>query len=159
MKWHCLDIKEILTVTGSDTEGLTEDKVLQKQAEHGLNVLEEKKKKPAWLLFLGQFTDFMILILLAAAVIAGIVGDLTDTIIIVVIVLLNAVVGFVQEYKAEKAMDALKKIAALQAKVIRNNHVQTIDAAELVPGDIVLLEAGNVVPADLRLVESHSLLV
>jgi len=159
MKWHCLDINEILTATGSGPSGLSAEEVLQKQAEFGLNVLQEKKKKPAWLLFLGQFTDFMILVLLAAAVIAGIVGDLTDTIIIVVIVILNAVVGFIQEYKAEKAMDALKKIAALQARVIRDNQVLTVDAAELVPGDIVLLEAGNVVPADLRLMESHSLLV
>ncbi len=159
MKWHCLDIKEILTATGSGPSGLSAEEVLKKQAEFGLNVLEEKKKKPAWLLFLGQFTDFMILVLLAAAVIAGIAGDLTDTIIILVIVLLNAIVGFIQEYKAEKAMDALKKIAALQAKVIRNNQVQTIEASELVPGDIVLLEAGNVVPADLRLMESHSLQV
>lgn len=159
MNWHCKKIEEVLKTLGSDNSGLTDELVLQKRFEFGFNLLEEKKKKPAWLLFLGQFTDFMILILLAAAVIAGIVGDLTDTIIIVVIVLLNAVVGFIQEYKAEKAMDALKKIAALQAKVIRNNHIQAIDAAELVPGDIVLLEAGNIVPADLRLIESHSLLV
>lgn len=159
MKWHCLDINEILKVTDSGLAGLPEEKVILKQKEFGLNVLEEKKKKPVWLLFLGQFTDFMILVLLAAAVIAGIVGDLTDTIIIIVIVILNAIVGFIQEYKAEKAMEALKKIAALQAKVLRKGKMMNIDAAELVPGDLVLLEAGNVVPADLRLMECHSLLI
>lgn len=117
------------------------------------------KKKPAWLLFLGQFTDFMILVLLAAAVIAGIAGDVTDTIIILGIVWLNAVVGFLQEYKAEKAMEALMKMAALKAQVLRNNEWRTVLSAGLVPGDVVLLEAGNAIPADIRLVECHSLMV
>lgn len=137
--------------------GLTREKAALNLAEFGLNELQEKKKKPAWLLFLAQFSDFMILVLLAAAIIAGIAGDITDTIIILIIVVLNAIVGFVQEYKAEKAMEALKKIAAFQAQVIRNGETFTISAAELVPGDLVLLEAGNVVSADIRLIETHSL--
>lgn len=137
--------------------GLTREKAALNLAEFGLNELQEKKKKPAWLLFLAQFSDFMILVLLAAAIIAGIAGDITDTIIILIIVVLNAIVGFVQEYKSEKAMEALKKIAAFQAQVIRNGETFTISAAELVPGDLVLLEAGNVVSADIRLIETHSL--
>ncbi|HEX4875194.1 MAG TPA: HAD-IC family P-type ATPase, partial [Chitinophagaceae bacterium] len=159
MKWHTLDIKTILSRLDAGAEGLSTQQAINIQSKIGKNELQENKKKPAWLLFLHQFTDFMILVLLAAAVIAGIAGDLTDTIIIVVIVILNAVVGFIQEYRAEKAMEALKKIAALQAVVLRDGHVVTINAAGLVPGDVVLLEAGNVVPADLRLMECHSLLI
>jgi Ca2+-transporting ATPase len=99
----------------------------------------------------------MIIVLLAAAAIAGLVGDPLDSVIILVIVLLNAILGFVQEYRAEKAMDALRKMAVLQAKVLRNGIAQTISSSLLVPGDIVLLEAGNAVPADLRLIGAHTL--
>jgi Ca2+-transporting ATPase len=104
-----------------------------------------------------QFKDVMILILMAAAVISGILGDLTDTIIIFVIVILNALLGFYQEYKAERALDALQRMTSLQAQVMRDGQLIRIDAAELVPGDIVVLEAGNSVPADLRLLEVHAL--
>ncbi len=157
MNWHYLPTDEVLTVTGSSVNGLRSEDASLKLAEFGPNELQEKKKKPAWVLFLHQFKDFMILVLMAAAVIAGVAGDLTDTIIILVIVLLNAIVGFVQEYRAEKAMDALKKIAALQAQVLRDGKPLLIPSSEIVPGDLVLLEAGNVVPADLRLIETFSL--
>lgn len=159
MNWHCLDTEKVYALTGTNASGLSPSAVAVKRTEFGPNELEEKKRKPAWLLFLQQFTDFMILVLLAAAVVAGIAGDLTDTIIIVVIVILNAVVGFIQEYRAEKAMEALKKIAAQQAQVMREGKIMTIEASGLVPGDIVLLEAGNIVPADLRITESYSLQV
>nr|WP_294907590.1 cation-translocating P-type ATPase [uncultured Lacibacter sp.] len=157
MNWHHLTATEVIELTGASTDGLSAENAALKLAEYGPNELQEKKKKPAWVLFLHQFKDFMILVLMVAAVIAGIAGDLTDTIIIMVIVLLNAIVGFIQEYRAEKAMEALKKIAALQAHVLRNGQPLTIPSAELVPGDLVLLEAGNVVPADLRLIETFSL--
>ena len=157
MNWHHLEATEVIEVTGSSIDGLSNEKAQLQLAEYGPNELLVKKKKPAWVLFLHQFKDFMILVLIAAAIIAGIAGDLTDTIIIMVIVLLNAVVGFVQEYRAEKAMEALKKIAAFQAQVLRNGKPVTLPSAELVPGDLVLLEAGNVVPADLRFIETFSL--
>jgi len=150
-------ILEILESLGTSSQGLTSDQAKNALEKYGPNELVEKKKKPAWQLFLGQFTDFMILVLIAAAIIAGIAGDLTDTIIILIIVFLNAVIGFYQEYRAEKAMEALKKIAALQALVLRDRHPVTLPASALVPGDIVLLEAGNLVPADLRLIEAHNL--
>lgn len=157
MNWHHLQADEVIELTGSSTNGLDSDNAALKLAEYGPNELQEKKKKPAWVLFLQQFKDFMILVLMAAAIIAGIAGDITDTIIIMVIVFLNAIVGFIQEYRAEKAMEALKKIAALQAQVLRNGKPITLPSAELVPGDLVLLEAGNVVPADLRFIETFSL--
>ncbi len=108
-------------------------------------------------MFLDQFKDFMILVLIAAAVVAGVIGEPSDTIAIAVIVLLNAVLGFVQEYRAEKAMAALKKMAAPSATVIRDGKPETVTANQLVPGDLVILEAGQVVPADIRLTEAVQL--
>lgn len=157
MDWHCIDIKKIFGITGSSEYGLTSESVLQKQAEFGKNKLDDVRKKPAWKMFLNQFRDFMILILIAAAIVSGIIGDLTDTIIILVIVILNAILGFVQEYRAEKALEALKKMAALNASVIRDGKVQSIDAEEIVPGDVIILETGNIVPADIRIIEAYSL--
>lgn len=157
MHWHTLDIHTLMSATGSSPDGLSDETVVAKQQQFGKNELQEKKKRPAWWLFLHQFTDFMIIVLMIAAIISGIAGDITDMIIILVIVLLNAIVGFIQEYNAEKAMEALKKMATPSATVIRNGNTVSISSIDLVPGDFVLLEAGNMVPADLRLVESHSL--
>ena len=157
MNFHQLTVEKVFEITGSSPQGLTTEIVQSKLAEFGPNALEGKKKKPVWRFFIDQFKDFMILVLIGAAIISGIVGEATDTIIILVIVLLNAIVGFVQEYRAEKAIEALKKMAALNAQVIRDGNVITIHAEEIVPGDLVLLEAGNVVPADIRLIETHSL--
>lgn len=157
MNWHTKSIETVLAELNSSEAGLDNSAVEQKRAQFGWNLLLEKKKKPAWLLFLNQFNDFMILVLIAAAIISGIAGDLTDTIIILIIVLLNAIMGFVQEYRAEKAMDALSQLATPQATVIRNRKPEQLSSKEIVPGDLVVLEAGNLVPADMRLLEVHSL--
>lgn len=157
MNWHLTSIEETLQVTDSKPAGLTADEASERLAKHGPNILREKKKKPAWLMLLSQFKDVMILMLIAAAIISGLVGELSDTVVILIIVLLNAVVGFIQEYRAEKAMEALKKMSAPSASVRRSSATMLIPAAELVPGDIVALEAGAMVPADLRLLESFSL--
>lgn len=159
MNWHQLDIDEIFALTGSSAHGLSQQLIEEKITKYGYNELTEKKKNPAWLLFLSQFKSFMIAVLIVAAVISGIIGNITDTIIILIIVILNAIIGFVQEYRAEKAMSALKKIAAPQTTVLRNNQPATILSTQLVPGDIVLLEEGVIVPADLRLFQAHSLRV
>lgn len=137
--------------------GLTIGEVEARRRESGPNELKQGKRTPAWLLFLLQFRDVMILILAAAAVLSGLMGDVTDTVIILVIIVLNAVVGFVQEYRAGKAMDALKKLSVTQAKVIREGYDMIISSVEIVPGDLLLLEAGNLVPADARLLEAHAL--
>ncbi len=155
--WHGLSINKVMGLLETSGKGLSDSAVEQKTAQYGPNRLTEKKKRPPWLLFLRQFKDFMILVLLVAAVISAIAGDMTDAIIILVIVLLNAIIGFIQEYRAEKAMDALKQLATPDARVIRNNALQHIPTTQLVPGDIVVLEAGNLVPADMRLTEVHAL--
>ena len=129
----------------------------KRRAEFGPNLLEEKKRKPAWRLFLEQFQDFMILILMVAALISGVAGEWTDTIIILVIIILNAILGFVQEYRAEKAMESLKKMSEVQANLIRNGKNVQVKSEELVPGDLVRLEAGNMIPADIQLLEGFSI--
>jgi len=157
MNWHLTPIEEVIKHFGSHPDGLSAAQAEERILEHGPNELQEKKKKPLWLLFLLQFKDVMILILIAAAVVSGLVGDLTDTIVILIIVLLNAVIGFVQEYRAGKAMEALKKMSVPTATVLRGGKPLQINANTLVPGDVVTLEAGNMVPADIRLLKTHSL--
>ncbi len=157
MNWHLLDIGELRQALGVGDHGLSELQAAAGLELHGPNELEGKRKRTVPGLFLAQFKDLMILVLLAAAVVAGAVGDLTDTIIILAIVAVNAVIGVVQEYRAEKALEALRRMAAPQATVRRDGAMRTVPARELVPGDVVLLEAGQVVPADLRFTACHGL--
>ena len=159
MGWHQQEADEAIEKLSSSVKGLTPDEARKRLQEWGPNELKEKKRKTLLMMFLDQFKDFMILILLAAAVISGVIGEPSDTIAIAVIVVLNAVIGFIQEYRAEKAMTALKKMAALYAVAIRSGAPITVSASELVPGDIVAVEAGNIVPADMRMLESAQLKV
>ncbi len=152
--WHCLDSEEAAAHLDSDlAAGLSTDVAASRLAQAGPNVLQESGRRHPLAMLASQFTDFMILVLIAAAVIAGIVGEPQDSIAIVVIVFLNGIIGFVQEYRAERAMAALKMMASPQARVIRDGQPSLVDARELVPGDLVELEAGNITPADLRLTE------
>jgi len=148
---------QLMTQWQTSSRGLALATVSERRRQYGPNELVEKKKKSPLLMFLAQFKDFLILILIAAAVLAGFVGEFVDTIAIIVIVVINAVVGFIQEYRAEKAMEALKRMAAPTATVLRDGVPGTVPASELVPGDLVILEAGRVVPADLRLIEAAHL--
>ncbi len=157
--WHTLHIEKVLELTSSSPQGISSGEALEKLKEHGPNSLTEKKKKSPWVIFLHQFKDFMIIVLLAAAIISGIIGDVTDTIVIIIIILLNAIIGFIQEYRAEKAMEALKKMASVRAIVNRDGKPVNIPSEELVPGDLVLLESGNVIPADMRLMDTQSLMI
>jgi Ca2+-transporting ATPase len=157
MLWHQKDINEVLDEMGSSLQGLSSAAARRRLDEYGPNELKEKKRKTPFMMFLGQFRDFMILVLIAAAAVSGFIGEISDTIAIIVIVVLNAVIGFVQEYRAEKAMAALRKMAAPSATAIRDGMAATIPASQLVPGDIVVLEAGNVVPADMRVAEAAQL--
>jgi Ca2+-transporting ATPase len=152
-EWHIIEAVDVLARLDSTTEGLTNAAARQRLRQYGANTIPGKRHRSPAAMLLGQFADFMILVLLAAAVISGFIGELQDTIAILVIVLLNAIIGAVQEFRAERAVAALQEMAAPAARVLRNSEVITLAAADLVPGDVVLLEAGNVVPADLRLLE------
>ena len=162
---HSTQKEELLTSLSTDeTRGLTDEQVKMLRAEHGENRLQEKKKKTMFWRFIDQFRDAMILILIAAAIISFVVAitegnpkEFFEPLLILFIVILNAVMGVMQESKAEKALDALKSLSAPHARVIRGGEERIVDAAELVPGDIIKVEAGDFIPADARLLQSVSL--
>ncbi len=156
--WYRMEIAETAARLAVDPAvGLTRAQAGERLARHGPNAIREARRRTRLRMFADQFTDFMTLVLLAAAVVSGAIGDVVDTIAIVVIVALNAVIGFAQEYRAERAVAALKQMAALTAHVVRDGESHMIAATALVPGDVVLLEAGSAVPADLRLIEAAQL--
>ena len=150
--WYQMTSENVAQALGVNPDhGLTLEEVKQRRAKSGPNRLVEVPGKPAWQMFLAQFKDFMVIILLVAAMVSGFLGGVADTVTIMAIVILNAILGFVQEYRAEKSIAALKKLSAPEARVVREGREYHISAEELVPGDLVELEAGSRVPADLRL--------
>ncbi len=155
--WHTRSVDATLGELATSLAGLSSREVAVRRERFGANTLPEARPRSLGRVLLDQFSDFMILVLIAAAVISGIVGEPSDTAAIVVIVLLNAVIGFVEEWRAERAMAALRRMAAPSARVRRDDSVLDVPASDVVPGDVVLLEAGNVVPADLRLIEAAQL--
>lgn len=156
-QWHHKSVDEVLSGMDSASGGLSAEEAARRFEQYGPNELKETKRKSPLMMFIDQFADFMILVLIAAAIIAGFIGEASDTIAIVIIVFLNAIIGFVQEYRAQKAVEALRKMAGSTATVLREGMPKTVSAAEIVPGDIVTLETGNIVPADLRLTEAVNL--
>ncbi len=159
MNWHLLPLSEISALLNTTPSGIDNVSATQRLTEYGKNKITDKKKKTVVQMLLHQLTDFMILILIAAALISGILGDITDTVIILAIIIINAVVGFIQEYRADKAMEALKSMAASNARILREGKTIEVTASDLVPGDVVLLEAGNIIPADVRFFETHQIKV
>ena len=149
--WHAMAVADVVRVLDTDAEnGLSDGEVDRRFAIAGPNELDERRSIPTWLKFLRQFANTMIVVLLIAAVVTIVIGDLKDTIVIVGVVVLNAVIGYAQEHRAEQAMSALRRLAAPFARVVRNGAVRSVPAGELVPGDVVQLEAGDVIPADAR---------
>ncbi len=161
--WFNKDVKEVEEALKTDINyGLASNEVEKRKEKYGLNQLKEAKKKTLFQRFLDQFKDFSIIVLIIAAIVSGIVGvaegeGVTDTIIIMIVVLLNAVIGVSQEARAEKSLEALQKLTDHASKVLRNGEITVIPAKELVPGDILVLDTGDYIPADLRLVEAINL--
>ena len=158
LEWYALEHAEVAeTLQSSTTDGLNVDLAARRLSEEGPNELQEAPKPPFWRKLLDQFTSFLVIILILAAIVAAVVGEYVEAVAVLAIVILNAALGVFQERRAEEALAALQKLAAPEAQAIRGGHRQTIPARELVAGDLVLLEAGNYVPADMRLVESANL--
>ncbi|MCB0103608.1 MAG: cation-translocating P-type ATPase [Anaerolineales bacterium] len=158
MNWHTIETNAALNELASSSEtGLTSAQVEENKKKHSLNELIDRGGRTPWQILWEQVTATMVLILVAAAVIAGFLGDTKNTIAILSIVVLYALLGFVQEYRAEQAIAALKKISVPHVRVLRDGQLKEISARDLVPGDIVQLETGNVIPADLRLLEAVNL--
>ena len=162
-KWYNISVEDTVKSLNSNLEhGLTEEEVTKRIEEHGYNELIQKKKKTFLEKFMAQFKDFMIIVLIFAAFVSGVVGVLehegiNDSIIILLIVIVNAVIGVLQENKAEKSLEALKKLSSHTAKVLRNGHLVVLPARELVPGDVIILETGDYITADLRLTDAINL--
>ena len=162
--WHSIELKEIQRKLKTNIyEGLSEEEAKKRKEKYGENKLQEQKKDSVLKRFIKQFNDFMIIILIIAAIISAVVAkmqgsnDYIDSVIIIAIVVLNSIMGVIQEAKAEKSLEALKKMSAPVTKVKRNGKVTIIKGNDVVPGDIVILEAGNYVPADCRLINSYNL--
>ena len=151
--YYNLNVSDVFKSTGSSRQGLTEEEAAKRLKKYGINELKQIKKISPFQIFIRQFTSCIVFILLAALVISLLIGEKLDAIVISTIVVLNGVFGFVQEFKAEKAIEALRKLTALKATVVRNGKEREIDSRELVPGDIILLETGSKVPADARLID------
>jgi Ca2+-transporting ATPase len=156
--WYSLEKQDISGKLDTDLEnGLSSDSAKERLNSIGYNELVGKEGITIWQMLIEQFKDFLVLILIGASFVSAIIGEITDAAVIILIVVLNATLGVIQESKANKALEALKKMAAPEAKVTRDGKIAEIPARELVPGDLVLLEAGNYVPADIRLIESVNL--
>ncbi len=156
--WHSQEASEVAAKFDTQLQrGLTSEEAAHRLARYGPNQLREVPRPGFWRMLLDQFNNFLVLLLIAASLVSFLLGDYIEAIAILAIVILNAVLGVVQESKAEEALAALKRMTAPEARVIRDGHRQTIPAQEVVPGDLVLLESGNYVPADVRLVESVNL--
>ncbi len=158
MEWYNKSKEEVLAEFGADEiHGLSEQEAAARLEKYGKNELEAQAKKSFLKKLLEQFADFLIIILIVAAIISAAVGEVSDSIVILAIVVINALLGIYQEGKAEKSVEALQKMSAPNAKVIREGRQMEVPAANVVPGDLVVLETGDIIPADLRLIESSNL--
>ncbi|KKK64236.1 hypothetical protein LCGC14_2986250, partial [marine sediment metagenome] len=155
--WHALAPKDVLDELGVSGSGLSGQEAARRLERYGPNKLEKEDRASPWKIFLDQFKNILIIILLIATVLSLLVGEAVDAIIIFAIVVFSAVLGFVQEYRAERALEALKKMLHATITVLRDGAEVDVDAALVVPGDVMLLEAGDKVPADGRVLESNYL--
>ena len=151
MDWFKESTKNILEKLSSNANiGLSKEEAKSRLEKYGPNELTEKKGEGLFSKIVAQFKDFLVIILIGASIVSALVGEVSDAIVIIAIVIINAVLGLVQEGKAEKSLEALKKMASPNAKVLRDGHIEVVPANTLVPGDIVTIEAGDIIPADVR---------
>lgn len=154
--WHQCSVRETLDTQVTSPSGLSHDQVRRRQETYGLNALPPPARRSAWLRFLGHFNDVLIYILLAAAVVTALMAHWLDTIVILSVAVINAVIGYVQESRAERSLDGIRNMLSNQARVVRDGQKEEIDARYLVPGDIVILRPGDKIPADVRLFDTHN---
>jgi P-type Ca2+ transporter type 2C len=157
--WHALEVQEVLRDLKVHDQGLTSEDASQRLERHGYNELQEAARSGFWSMLWEQLNNFVVILLIVASVVSALLGEWVDALAILAIVVLNTVLGIIQEQRAEQALAALKRLAAPEAHVLRDGHRATIPARNLVPGDIVFLEAGNFIPADVRLLEAMNLRV
>ncbi|MGZ5538126.1 MAG: cation-translocating P-type ATPase, partial [Chthoniobacterales bacterium] len=155
--WHCQTAEQVLASLASSETGLSAGEAARRLAQDGPNELREAEPISAWKIFLAQFKSLIIWILIVAAAVSGLLGEVADAVAILAIVVLNAAIGFYQEFSAEKSIAALKRMTAPRAKVRRDGMISTVPATEIVPGDVLELEAGDLVAADARLLAAFSL--
>jgi Ca2+-transporting ATPase len=156
--WHDLERNEVVDILSTSPEtGLSEEQAAQRLERFGPNRLEEAPPTSLWEMLWEQFNNFIVLLLIVAAIVSALLGEWVEAGAIFAIVVLNAALGIVQEYRAQRELAALRQLAAPDAQVLRDGHRHTIPARQLVPGDIISLEAGNFVPADVRLLEAVNL--
>src|SRR5690554_2558088 len=156
--WHAMSADEVLNELGAKIQaGLSSEEAARRLEQFGRNELKEKPRPTFLQMVLDQLNNFVVILLIVASIVSALLGDYIEAGAIMLIVVLNAVLGVIQEGRAEEALAALKKMASPEAQVLRDGHRVSVPAAELVPGDIVYLEAGNYVPADVRLLETVNL--
>ena len=151
--------EDVLTMLGTDENGLTQNQAKENQKKYGKNELAEGKKKNPFILFLEQYKDFLVIILIIAAIISGVLGDIESAIVIFVVITINAILGTVQHIKAEQSLDSLKEMSAPTAKVIRDGEIKVVEGKDVTVGDVVVIEAGDYVCSDGRIIENASLKV
>ena len=160
LPWHSLTPAQVSHELDADAQkGLSASQVAQRAAQYGANQLREGKGSSPFAIFAEQFTDFIVLVLIASAIVSGFLQEWLNTIAIIAIVILNAILGFIQEYRAERALAALKQLSAPTAQVMRDGSLQSVASTELVPGDLILLRSGDLVPADARVIDAYILKV
>src|SRR4030042_1002717 len=156
--WHAMKPEQVLTEMKTDAHGgLTEHAARSRLEKYGYNEMKTEEMISPFALFFNQFTNILIIILLIATILSALVGEIFDAVLILVIVVFCAILGFIQEYRAERALEALKKMLSPSITVLRGGKEEEVPSKELVPGDVLLLEAGDKIPADARLIEGHSL--
>ena len=159
-QWYQIDAESVCAQQQTNQEkGLDPEEAARRMAEHGANELTEAKKVSALAQLLGQFKDFMVLVLVGAVVISGLLGEYLDAMTIIAIIVMNGILGFIQEFRAEKSLRALKQLASPMAKVMRGGVIEPIAARQLVAGDVIIVESGDRIPADIRFIEANSLYV